>query len=120
METMIETWVNVEDDDAIIDAIVEEEVERLDEIGTEGDGDVAIDDYAREYEEDPASYEGRKHSHSEGMEYPDSVTPYLESNDFSTECKMASNRLKFSIQKEKMNSNKKEPPILSVLALRGN
>ena len=77
MGVMIDTWLNIEADAAIIDDFKKEEFEKLDWIEKGGDGDITIYDDNRKCEEETSSYKGMKHIYSEGIYYLNSVTLYL-------------------------------------------
>ena len=80
MEDMVITWVNTEDDRDIVDAIVDEELENIDDVSA-----MDIDVYDEDCKEEDISLKDQKYTHLEAMEAMDVMRSYTTENVFPLE-----------------------------------
>ena len=77
MEDMVSTWVNIEDDRDIVDAIVDEQLENIDDVS-----EINIDVYDDDCEEVYISLKDQKYTHLDTMEAMDVMRYYMTENAF--------------------------------------
>ncbi len=95
--------------------IIDDELEALEnDIPTEMEEDEDDNDST----EEEVIVVDKKYSHTEAAAAMDLIKSYLLSHQFSTETHLSLNTLQRNIQKEKLNSAKKEPSISSFFSKR--
>ena len=74
---MVSTWVIIEDDRDIVDAIVDEKLENPDDVSA-----MNIDVYDDDFEKEDISLNDQNYTHLEAMESMDVMRSYMTANYF--------------------------------------
>ena len=106
IEDMVSTWVNIVYDREIVDAIVDEELENLDDVSA-----IDIDVYDDYCEEEYISLKDQKYTHLEAMESMDVMRSYMKAYYFPIEIFIILDRLHWTAHQQRFKVNKKEPSI---------
>ncbi len=114
IKTMAETCATVEDGDEMKTIIIDNELDALENVVPMKTEDEDNNDSA----EGEVIVVEKKYSHTEAAAAMDLLKTYLLSHQFSTETHLSLNTLQRNIQKEKLNSAKKEPSISSFFSKR--
>ena len=107
-EDMVSTWVNIEDDREIVDAIVVEELKNHDDVSA-----MDIDVYNDDFEVEDISSKDKNYTHLEAMEAMDGMRSYMTENAFPLEIFDSLDRLHWAAQNQIFKGKKKEPSIHS-------
>ena len=120
LKTMAELWAGAEDDPDVMDAVIDDELEALENINKEEEEDIGADD--SEEEEDEGGDTGlvtRIVSNEEVALALDSVKLFIEQNDLTNKCSQGLNKLERSILRNRLGRLRKnrvsQPSILSFL-----
>ena len=104
---MVSTWVNIENDREIIDAVVDEELEFFNNMSVM-DIDVYDDDFLGE----DISLEYQKYMNLESMEAIDVMRDYMTENDFPPESFNILDILHWTAQQKRFKGKKNNLPII--------
>lgn len=113
IQSMADTWINVEDDPEIIDAIVDDELEDIENLAMIGDSEAECNNDLEDSEEPVASASIQKHSHQEAMQALAVIQSYVQSNDMKLETLHAVSKVTYDIQSHYMKKTKTTKSIVS-------
>ena len=111
--SIADVWINVEDDPEIIDAIVDDELNEIENVPMVCDGKDELND---ENDEDPESINAtsiKNHTHQEAMQALEVLRSYVKSNHLKLETLNAVSKLSFDIQSHYMKKPKTTKSIVA-------
>ena len=117
MECMVEVWINIEDDEDIVNELVEEAIHKLDIAETTSpDDDIGDDD--EEMTVENINTPTTRYTHQDAVQAFDILQSFMQQNKNPQEHKLALERLRHPVQKHHMQKPKKSPTITSYFQQR--